>query len=492
MFKSILFFLLNTALLFGQNSETELVWLKEYITKKSLMQKVEILASPEFAGRLPGHSRFDKASEFAKEHFINLNLTPAFGNDYYQRLFVEYNDIKSPAQLCLVRNDEIVKEYRIGSDYAFRGFTGSGNFTAPVVFCGYGLSTNAYDDYAHIDVKGKVVLVFKQNPSWKIEGVEFGFGYPREKAKIAFDKGAVGLIMVSRPLDNKPQPVIGSVMDGEGEHNQKFPQLHISIDAANDFLKGTAFTLADLQQRIDESKKPHSFELNSSALINVNTEYYKKRETQNIAAILHGSDDKLKNEYIIIGAHLDHVGSQAGEVYYPGANDNASGSAGVMQLAEAFIKSGIKPKRSIVFTLFSAEEQGLKGAEHFVAQSPIDLNKIVAMINMDCIGYGDSIQIGNGNSAPVLWNMFQTVDSGNNNLMMERTWSGGGADATPFHNKGIPSVYVVSYYSYDHLHLPSDLPETLNQNLFQSIVTLVAEVLYKLADEQYLREQLAE
>lgn len=492
MFKSILFFLINTALLLGQNSETELVWLKEFITKKSLMQKVETLASPEFAGRLPGHSGFDKASGFAKEHFINLNLNPAFGNDYYQRFFVEYNDIKSPARLCLVRNDEIEKEYRIGIDYAFRGFTGSGNFTAPLVFCGYGLSTDAYDDYANIDVKGKVVLVFKQNPSWKIEGVEFGFGYPREKAKIAFDKGAIALIMVSRPLDNKPQPVIGSVMDGEGEHNQKFPQLHISIDAANDFLKETGFALADLQQRIDESKKPYSFEMNSSALINVNTEYYKKRETQNIAAILHGSDDKLKNEYIIIGAHLDHVGSQAGEVYYPGANDNASGSAGVMQLAEAFIKSGIKPKRSIVFTLFSAEEQGLKGAEHFVAQSPIDLNNIVAMINMDCIGYGDSIQIGNGKSAPVLWNMFQTVDSVSNNLMMERTWAGGGADATPFHNKGIPSAYVVSYYSYDHLHLPSDLPETLNQNLYQSIVNLVAEVLYKIADGQYLREQLAE
>ncbi len=492
MIKSILLLLLSGAILFGQSSDSELIRIKEFINKSSLIQKVEILASPEFAGRLPGHVGYNKASEYVKDHFVKLNLKPAFNDDYYQRFFVEYNNIKSPAQFCLVIKNKVVKEYRIGSDYAFRGFTGSGNLTAPVVFCGYGLSTDAYDDYANVDVKDKVVLVFKQNPSWKIEGIEFGFGYPREKAKIALDKGAAALIMVSRPLDNKPQPVIGSVMDGEGDHNENFPQLHISIDAANDFLSLTGFTLKDLQENIDGSIKPFSFELPVSALITVYAEYRKMQETQNIAGILFGTDDKLKDEFIIIGAHLDHVGSQAGEVYYPGANDNASGSAAVMQIAEAFINSGIKPKRSVIFVLFSAEEQGLKGAEHFVANSPVELNNIVAMINMDCIGYGDSIQIGNGKSAPLLWNVFNTVDSFNDKLMINRTWSGGGADATPFHNKGIPSAYVVSYYSYDHLHLPSDMPETLNQNLYENIVKLTAEVLYKLADEQYFREQLAE
>lgn len=475
---------------FIQAQTTVINNLSDFINKESLMHKVEILASPEFAGRLPGHLGYTKASEYVRKHFQELGLKPAFGNDYYQKLLVEYNEIKSPASFCMIKDDKVFIEYKIGTDYVFRGFTGSGDLIAPVVFCGYGISAEGYDDYDNIDVTGKIVMVFKQNPTWKIDEVDFGSGYPREKAKTAAEKGAVGLIMVSRPMDNNPQPVIGSVMDGDGKQNENFPQLQISLDAANDFLSSMDLYIEDLQLKIDGNKKPFSFELPLSALIRVKAQYHQKKETQNIAAILVGSDDKLANEFIVVGAHLDHVGSQAGEVFYPGANDNASGSAGVMQIAEAFVKSGFQPKRSVIFTLFTAEEQGLKGAEYFTKNPPVELNSIVAMINMDCIGSGDSIQIGSGNSAPALWNIFRKVDSENNKLMMDRTWAGGGADATPFHNNGIPTAYVVSHYSYEHLHLPTDLPETLNRNLFESIVKLTAETLCQISLGNYIREQL--
>lgn len=462
-----------------------------FITKESLMEKVEVLSSPEFAGRLSGSEGYNKASEYVKNHFVQLGLKPAFGNSYYQKFFVEYNEIKSPARFCLIKNGEVFIDFKLGDDYAFRGFTGSGNFTAPVVFCGYGISTEVYDDYKNVNVNGKIVVVFKQNPVWKIEGVDFGNGYPREKAKTAADHGAIGLIMVSRPLDSRPQPVIASVMHGGGgEQNENFPQLQMSLDAANNFLSGTGYYIEDLQAKIDEVKKPFSFELPVSALIQVNAQYYKEKETQNIAAILEGSDDQLKNEFIILGAHLDHVGSQADEVYYPGANDNASGSAAVMQIAEAFVKSGLRPKRSIIFTLFASEEQGLFGAEYFADNLLVDQNKIVAMLNMDCIASGDSIQIGNGKSAPGLWKIFKETDQNLDNLMLERTWAGGGADATPFHNKGIPTAYIVTYYSYWHLHLPTDRPETLNNDLFESVVKLTSESLLKITNGEYQREQL--
>lgn len=490
MIKVIFNILICGLLLFLQAQTTVTNKVSDFINKESLMQKVEILTSQEFAGRLPGHIGYDKASEYARKHFQELGLKPAFGNDYYQKLLVEYNEIKPPASFCLIKDDKVFIEYKIGTDYAFRGFTGSGDLVAPVVFCGYGISTEGHDDYENIDVTGKIVMVFKQNPAWKIDGVDFGTGNPREKANTAYNKGAVGLIMVSRPLDNNPQPVIGSVMDGSGLHNENFPQLQISLDAANDFLSGMDLYIEDLQSKIDGNKRPFSFELPVSALIKVKAEYHSKKETQNIAAILAGSDEELSNEYIVVGAHLDHVGSQADEVYYPGANDNASGSAAVIHIAEAFVKSGYQPKRSIIFILFAAEEQGLKGAEYFTENSPVELENIVAMINLDCIGSGDSIQIGNGKSAPDLWNIFRKIDSENNNLMMNRTWAGGGADATPFHNKKIPTAYVVSYYSYEHLHLPTDLPETLNQSLFESIVKLTAESLYQISFGKYKREQL--
>jgi Zn-dependent M28 family amino/carboxypeptidase len=207
----------------------------------------------------------------------------------------------------------------------------------------------------------------------------------------------------------------------------------------------------------------------------------------NIIGKIEGTDPALKEEYLIIGAHLDHVGSQAG-LLFPGANDNASGSAAVLDLAEAFQKSDLKPKRSILFVLFTAEEQGLFGSKFFVENLNIDTNKIIAMFNLDSVGSGDSIQVGNGKSSPELWNIARKIDDENFNLVVEDTWNGGGADLTPFYEIGIPGLYFVSKYSYEHLHLPTDIPETLNQNLFESIVKLAYLTAREVAGGHYHKE----
>ena len=207
----------------------------------------------------------------------------------------------------------------------------------------------------------------------------------------------------------------------------------------------------------------------------------------NVIGLLEGSDPILKDEYLVIGAHLDHVGSQAG-LLFPGANDNASGSAAIIELAKAFQLDGTKPKRSILFVLFASEEQGLFGSKYFVENMKINPDKIVAMFNLDCIGYGDSIQVGNGKTSPGLWSLTRNIDNENFNLLIEDTWSGGGADLTPFYEKGIPGLYFVSKYSYDHLHLPTDTPETLNPDLFEKIVKLAYLTATDVADGNYKRE----
>jgi len=117
-------------------------------------------------------------------------------------------------------------------------------------------------------------------------------------------------------------------------------------------------------------------------------------------------------------------------------------------------------------------------------------DKIVAMFNMDCIGHGDSIQIGNGKSAPILWKLADSLDQKNTHLMVRNTWNGGGADATAFHEKGIPCLYFVSKYSYDYLHQPTDTPETLNPNLFESIVKLAYLTAIEVVDGSYKQEQI--
>ena len=460
----------------------------ESINSKSLMKNVKILCSDEFDGRLPGSDGYNKAADFVAGRFQQIGLLPAGDDKFFQYLNVEYNKINAPVALKVVTSQESIS-YELGKDFVFRGFTGAANITLPVAFCGYGISRPdlGYDDYENINVENKIVIAFKKNPSWKIKDYSWGQEYPREKSLIAFEHGAKGILFVSKPNDEKPQPLIGSVMHGEGEQLLDFPQLQISIEAANNILSGAVFSLNECQGRIDEGKTPNSFITENKVEIKVQAEYEKFVKTMNIIGLREGSDPILKNEYLIIGAHLDHVGSQAG-LLFPGANDNASGSAAVIQLAKAFQVNDIKPKRSILFVLFASEEQGLYGSKYFVENMKVDSKKVVAMFNLDCIGYGDSIQVGNGKSSPELWKIANELDEGNSNLMVADTWSGGGADLTPFYEKDIPGLYFVSKYSYDHLHLPTDTPEPLNPVLFEKIVRLAYLTARNVAGGKYKKE----
>lgn len=462
----------------------------ESIRSEDLMNTVKSLASPEYDGRLPGSEGYNKAAEFVANKFRKIGLKPAGDEEYFQHLNVEYNRIDTPVVFNVITPEETIS-YLHGKDFVLRGFTGSGNLNLPVVFCGYGISRPDidYDDYEKINVKDKIVMVFKQNPTWKINNKPWGNEYPREKSRVAYEHGAKGILFVSLPNDSKPQPLIGSVMHGEGEQLDSFPQLHISLEAANDFLSLIDISINECQTRIDEKRIPFSFLTRRKAEIIVNAQYEKSAKTINVVGMIEGTDPELKDEYIIIGAHLDHVGSQAG-LLFPGANDNASGSAAVLKLAEAFQNSNLKPKRSILFVLFTSEEQNLLGSKHFVESWKKGYDKIIAMFNLDSIGYGDSIQVGNGKSSPVLWEIARNADKQKLNLVVEDTWSGGGADLTPFYEKGIPGLYFVSKYSYDHLHLLTDTPETLNPELFESIVKLAYLTARAVVDGNYKREKV--
>lgn len=371
----------------------------------------------------------------------------------------------------------------LGLDFTFRGFTGAGDVFAGIVFAGYGISLPdaGYDDFFDIDVSNKIVIVFRGNPGWKLDGTPWPGIYPREKSMVAFKHGAAAIMFVSAPGERVTMPeVIGSVMHGPGKQLRDFPQLVISRDLANRILSGSGYTLETLHETIESQHQPASLVLNAKAKIKVRTEYKPEVQTVNIVGHIEGNDPVLKNEYLIIGAHLDHVGQQCEEIYFPGANDNASGSAAVLEIATAFLKSQVNQARSIIFVLFASEEQGLQGAEHFVTKTQIPHDKIVAMLNFDCIAHGDSIQIGNGYSSPDLWKLAKQLDV--ENLMVDLTWGGGGADLTPFYHAGIPGLYFVSTNSYTHLHAVSDTPETLNRHLFQSIASLGLRVAWRIAN----------
>ncbi len=461
------------------------------ITKAGLLDQVEALTSGAMNGRLPGTEGYRLAAELAAEHFADLGLQPGGDKGFFQTLPIEANEVIGQPNFGISGAPD---SYTLGEDYVFRGFTGGGDYSAPVVFCGYGLSfpDRGYDDYADVDVEGKIVLVLKQGPGWALpdDGGWQGMSNPRPKARTAAAHGALAVLMIAKPNDKNPQPLIGSVMHGEGQHLKDVPQLQISQAVAAELLKNSDLSLSELQSRIDETQSPSSRPLELTVDLKVETRYQPAAETWNVVGILPGSDPDLSTEFLVLGAHLDHVGGQAEKALFPGANDNASGSAAVMEIAEAFVRAGQAPPRTLVFVLFAGEEQGLIGSQYYADNPVRPLESTVAMMNFDCIAHGDSIRVGGGKSAPLLWGRTLQLDAVAENLMIPGTWRGGGADATPFFNQGLPTLYFVTTNTYTHLHRTSDRVQTLNGDLFQAITRLGYRTASWIADGGYQREML--
>ena len=447
------------------------------VSTDSLMKHVRYFASPALNGRLPGDEGFQKTIQYAENYFAQHKLQQLQKDSWQQDVPIETNVIDSARVLIETGRD--MQELVPGVDFSVRGYSGSGHVTAPVVFCGYGLDTENYSDYKGVDVKSKIALIFKSVPPFlKAAFPEYSV---RRAADAAYQYGAVAVIFVSQPNLAHPQEPIGSMMHGAGPMHTDLPQIQLSVEKAEYLITGSGNTLKQLQASIDSLKMPHSVTCTKQASIFVKASYNAKGNTTNVLAVLPGTDPLLKNEYIILGAHHDHVGAIGKTVLYPGANDNASGTAAVLELARVFSAERNRLKRSVVFVLFGSEEKGLDGSTYFVNHLPVPKEKIVAVFNMDCIGCGDSLMAGNGKSCPDLWNVAVDVAKQNNWPVSDRTWEGGGADLKPFYEAGIPGLYFVNTNAHQHLHLPTDAPEILNQPQYTRMVQWVEAVTRKLA-----------
>lgn len=449
------------------------------VSTDSLMKHVNYFASPALNGRLPGTDGFIESIQYSENFFGQHGLKQVLKESWQQNIPIETNVIDSARVLIETGRDML--ELIPGVDFSVRGYSGSGDVTAPVVFCGYGLDSDVYSDYSNIDVKGKIVMIFKSNPPFLKSALpEYSI---RRSADAAYQHGAVAVIFVSQPNQKDPQKPIGSMMHGPGAMHADLPQIQLSVEKAELLMSGSGYILSQLQSSIDSLKKPSSVACSKMASVYVKAKYNSNGNTTNIIAMLPGSDPVLKNEYIILGGHFDHVGAIGNTMYFPGANDNASGSAAVLELARIFAADSNKLKRSVIFVLFGSEEKGLDGSTFFVNHLPVPKEKIVAVFNMDCIGCGDSLMAGNGKSCPDLWNTAIGIAQQNKWPVSQRTWEGGGADLKPFYEAGIPGLYFVNTNAHQQLHLPADTPEILNQPQFTRMVMWVEAVTRKLAME---------
>lgn len=451
------------------------------ISTDTIKSDLKFLSNPALNGRLPGTQGFDIATEYCRNIFNNYNLKSFEGLDNYtQYLPLEKNRIIGPCEFSVIHYKKGRILHKPGINYNFRGFTGSGEKTLEAVFCGFGISQPDYDDYAGVDVKGKAVVIFKGEAN--IDSLKTEAFSIRSRVKTAVSNGAEAVIFINIPGTSRNTPV-GSTLCGEGEQFENIPQIQIDNETLEILMDGSGFNIKDLFESIKTSQKPASHPLAGKIYVNVNAVYTPEIKSYNTIGYIEGSDPLLKDEYIILTAHIDHVGNQC-EVVYPGANDNASGCAAVLEIAR--LLSLEKPGRSVIFALLTAEESGLHGAEFLASHLPVDTSKITAVFNFDCIASGDSIQTGNGLSCPELYQI--AVKSDNEKLMVKDTWSGGGADLTPFAKLNIPGLYFVSKYSYTNLHLPTDTYENANIKILESIIKLGYKTVKTVADGNYSRE----
>jgi hypothetical protein len=329
-------------------------------------------------------------------------------------------------------------------------------------------------DFDGVDINQKIALIFQKLPDW--ERLDKSSPWWLDRGPGALGRGAVGVI----GIEFKDEPIILS----QYERNIH-PAVLITKSVAEDLLNGSGHSLRDIKQRIDSLRKPFSFPLNKIIEMKVIGQY-DRVPTMNVVALLEGSDSLLKNEYVVIGAHLDGQGFPSSDIFLPGANDNASGSAVVLEIARTFVRGKVQPKRSVVFVLFTGEEELSIGSRRFVEDPPIPLNRITSMIEFDCVGYGDSISIRK--SAPKLWELTYMEDSIYTRMMSKIINRGPGADAAQFEEKGIPSVYFTTKNSSVHIHSTADLPDTFNQSLFEKITRLAYLTAFQVANGNYDRE----
>ncbi len=461
------------------------------VTTNELLGHIKYLSSDSLRGRLTGSPGDSLSAVYIKNKLSSYGFIPLTG-DGFQRYKVTKKLVPGPDNALSING----RNYTAEKDFSPFEFSSNSALEAEVVFAGYGFNLNndslKWDDYKGIDVKGKWVLILRADPeSDNTKSPYITFSSDRDKALLAKDMGAAGVLMVSGPIFD-PQDTIEAFSSGE-YYSVDIPVFRIKREVADAILSKSKNSVAALEKKLNETKKPYPFSTKVTA--NGKAEILREMaSTRNVAMVLPGEDPQLKNEYIILGAHFDHLGmggpgsgSRALDTIgiHHGADDNASGVAMMLELAEKFAKTKGSHKRSIICLSFSGEEEGLLGSKHFTDDPPIDLSKVNAMINMDMVGRLNKeniLQIGGVGTATGLKDLV-LANSDTSIIKLSLSEEGyGPSDHSSFYGKNIP---VLFYFTGAHMdyHTPTDTWEKINYKGMVEISDLIFKVAKELACE---------
>lgn len=483
-------FLLNSQ----DDHEAKLLAKFHSITSEEMMTWLEKLCSPEFQGRLSGTPEFIASAEWMAGLLKEWGLKPGGDNGtYFQWFDAPYtvvNDIGS-LSMNIPQPDglSITKHYVYPGDFYPGMNSGSGEITAEVVFAGFGVTAPElnYDDYKGIDVKGKIVLINRDVPPVDARNPEYAkwvkYCYHQYKLENAVKHGAAGFLYVD-----------GASANPNISYDPSIIVCGIGPDPLADMFAGLKTTNAEVISRIRKSIKPASFSTGKIMTIKANTTRHTEGKGCNVVGILEGTDPELKDEAIIIGAHLDAVGKAGMTVN--GALDNGSGVVDIMGAAKAMAQSGINLKRSVVFLFIGGEETGLHGSRLHAEKPSLNKEKTVVYINLDMVGNGTGLAVGASAPYKQLLSYFEDA----NTKYIHRPFRSSAPEPAEYYGRPRSDSYNFSSRGYRTMtvsttgtvkkvwyHLPGDDPDAVTIDIMESVARMIYVALTNMANDENLK-----
>ena len=486
------------------------------IRADALKGHIYFLASDEMGGRDSLSPEGRVTAQYIAGFFHRAGLEPIGDNrTYFQNFPMVAAQVDREATMLRARigatgTHEREHAYVVGPDFTLGRQGGVDvRVDAPLVFAGYGVSAPEfdYDDFKGVDVAGKVVMVLTHEPQETDPASRFKgrfntvHAYNWWKPEVIRRHGAAAILIVQDNVTHRPPRVPSGPTNGQVRTDRPghaltspfwdLPFFTITRRVADELLAPTGKTVDQLQADIDRAGTPQSQPV-PGVSIELRRAIASRQviQTRNVIGMLEGSDPKLKDEYVLITGHYDHVGQKESFIFH-GADDNASAVAAVIAMAEAFA-AGPRPRRSIVFLVFEAEEDGLLGAFHYVNTPVVPLDKTVAVLNMDMIGRDEDSPTWNTKAADnrngvnvvgTLYNpdLRRIVEAENQKIGLKLDYKTDGddregwfsrSDQYPFAVKGVPMVFFNTGEHPDY-HTAQDTWDRINYPKIEKIARLV-------------------
>lgn len=477
--------------LFAAASAHSQVKLSSEIISDDLKYYLNYLASDSLGGRFPGSKGGNAAADFIAASFKSAGLS-LYGKNGIQPFEVLARQELGKKNSLTVNGAGL----KLKNDFVPFPFSGNGKAQGNVVFAGYGLDIKTdsfqWNDYAQVDVKGKIVLLLRGNPdSEKYQTVFDNYSDDIVKSIYARDKGATAVLFVSGSKfdDSEKLPEMNLKESPAG-----IPVLQIKRNIANKILESAGKNIVMLENHYQKEFKPLSFEFKTK--VSLSSEILKiKSKTGNVIGYVYTSDTSKYKGYLVIGAHYDHLGEggmgsasriQDTIAVHNGADDNASGVSALLELAAKLSQDKSLLKQNIIFIAFGAEEMGILGSKYFVENPPVPVNSIKAMINMDMVGRlkeDTLLQVnGTGTSKEATALVNEINKKYNFNLRMAPEGYGP-SDHAAFYAKNIP-VFFLTTGAHTDYHTPSDDREKINFEGLEKVSLFTYDLVKELASAE--------